>query len=63
MYAGSRTISSSLRPQIDIIKNRIRFTKNKFDGTGYTFKQAIKELRQEGIKIKLDRKSYMYYKN
>lgn len=51
MKSGSKTISSSLRPKIDTIKCIIRYSIRPFDGTGYVFKQAVKELREEGLNI------------
>lgn len=51
MTRGSKTISNSLRPKIDSIKCMIRYSVRPFDGTGYIFKQAIKELREEGLNI------------
>lgn len=53
MNRDSKNISSSLRPQIETIKSNIRNSKGTgFDGTGYPFKQALKELRAEGLNIK-----------
>lgn len=51
MYRGAKTISGSLRPQIENIKGHIRDTNRPFDGTGYPFKQALAELRAEGMVI------------
>lgn len=52
MNRGSKTISCSMRPQIENIKTNIRFAVRPFDGTGSAFKAAIKELRDEGIEIR-----------
>ncbi len=51
MNKDSKTISNSLRPQIEKVKSYIRDAKRPFDGEGYIFKQAVKELRNEGLKI------------
>ena len=61
MKAGSKRINPSSRPQIDTLKSKMRFSTNPFDGTGHVFKQAIKELREEGINIKRDAKMCRYY--
>lgn len=54
MYRGAKTISNSLRPRISTLKNLIRFSTCGFDGDrdSHVFKTALKELRQEGLKIK-----------
>lgn len=51
MRPGNKTISNSLRPQIDNIKSNIRGAVRPFDGTGRAFKQALVELRGEGMVI------------
>ena len=51
MSSGNKTISNSLRPRIDATKCIIRYSTRPFDGTGYVFKQAIRELRAEGVNI------------
>lgn len=61
MTSGKKTISNSLRPKIENIKNMIRFTENPFDGSGSPFKTAISELRAEGVNIIHDRKMCRYY--
>ena len=65
MAKGSKTISNSLRPKIDSIKCMIRYSIRPFDGTGYIFKTAIKELRNEGLNIKhqKDKCNYILIKN
>ncbi|MDA9818196.1 hypothetical protein N9C35_04065 [Flavobacteriaceae bacterium] len=55
MNKDSKTISNSLRPQIDICKSNILSALSReifFDVDGYVGKNAIKELRQNGYKIK-----------
>ncbi len=61
MNRYSKTISNSSRPVIDNLKNKFRFTSNPFDGNGYPFKQAISELRKEGIPIVYDKNMCRYY--
>jgi hypothetical protein len=61
MNRFSKNISCSHRPEIDTLKNRFRFAKNPFDGCGYPFKQAIKELRNEGTPIIYDNVNCRYY--
>ena len=51
MNRDAKTIKCSLRPDIEIVKGYIRDSIRPFDGSGYVFKSAIKELRDEGIKI------------
>ena len=51
MNKDAKTISNSLRPQIEKVKSYIRDAKRPFDGDGYIFKQAVKELRNEGLNI------------
>ncbi|MEM7298663.1 MAG: hypothetical protein AAF391_10410 [Bacteroidota bacterium] len=62
MNRDAKNISSNHRPEIEKIKGYIRATTNSFDGVGYPFKQAIKELRNEGYTIKLNRTTWMYEK-
>jgi len=61
MNRDSKTIKSNFRGQIGILKNRMRHATTPFDGDGYPFKQALKEIRNEGIKINYDRTKYRYY--
>lgn len=51
-----------MRLQIETIKTYIKNTKKGFDGDGYVFKKALKELRTEGLKIIYSKKDFMYYK-
>ena len=51
MNKDSKRISTSQRPQIEKIKGYIRDSVRPFDGNGYVFKQALKELREEGLNI------------
>lgn len=62
MTKGAKTISRSWRREIDIIKNNILMTSKPFDGTGYPFKQAVSELRKEGLKIEYNREIASYVK-
>jgi hypothetical protein len=52
MNRDAKRISNSLRPLIERIKGSIRQATRPFDGDGYAFKTALKELRQEGMKFK-----------
>ena len=61
MNSDIKRIDPSFRAKIDTMKNRFRFIKNPFMGDGYPFKQAIKELRKEGVKIIYDKKQCRYY--
>lgn len=61
MTSGNKTISNSVRPQIDTLKSHFRFAKNPFDGSGYAFKTAISELKKEGVNIIRDKKMCRYY--
>lgn len=50
---NAKSIKSNHRPEIERIKGYIRDSKsNGFDGSGYPFKKAIIELKQEGYNIK-----------
>ncbi|HAS7807793.1 TPA: hypothetical protein I7551_07805 [Vibrio cholerae] len=62
MQRGSKCISTSLRGKIDTIKGYIRETTRPFDGDGYPFKQALKELRDEGMVITYKRDMCHYVK-
>lgn len=48
--------------QIEAVKCHIQMSNRPFDGYGYPFRQALKELRQRGMVIEYDRKRGMYYK-
>ncbi|MBC5853255.1 hypothetical protein [Vibrio metschnikovii] len=63
MQRGAKTISNSHRREIENIKGNIRSSVRPFDGSGYPFKQAIKELRNEGVKITYVREKCHYVKN
>ena len=52
MDRNKKRIVPSSRPQIENIKCHIRNATRPFDGDGYPFKQAIAELRKEGLQIK-----------
>ena len=60
MQAGSKRISCSVRAQIENIKFNIRGATRPFDGDGYAFKTAIKELRKCGYTIKHHREKCHY---
>ncbi len=62
MKAGSKRISPHSRTQIENIKSNIRCGNRPFDGDGYPFKQALRELRQEGMTIKYIRDKCHYVK-
>ncbi len=62
MNRDSKRINPSLRSRIEIVKSAIRGTNNMFDGDGYVFKTALKELKHEGLNIVYDRKAAVYYK-
>lgn len=47
--------------KIATLKNHMRFTQNPFSGDGYPFKQAIKELRAEGVSIVYNANKCHYY--
>lgn len=52
MNRHSKRISTSLRPQIENIKSNIRsFSGRGFDGDGYPFKQALKEMKVELLNV------------
>lgn len=51
MNRHSKRINPSLRPQIENIKANIRGNSGRgFDGDGYPFKQAVKEMKVELLK-------------
>lgn len=59
---GTGRISSSLTSRVSIIKGYIRNSHGKgFDGDGYVFKEAIRQLRKEGWAIRYDRKQGLYF--
>jgi hypothetical protein len=62
MQRGAKCISTSLRGKIDTIKSHIRVTTRPFDGDSYPFKQAVKELRAEGMVITYKRDMCHYVK-
>ncbi|RYY74533.1 MAG: hypothetical protein EOO52_13290 [Gammaproteobacteria bacterium] len=48
MNRDSKRISNSLRPSIENIKGHIRSNTGRgFDGDGYPFKQAVREMKVE----------------
>jgi hypothetical protein len=51
MNKDAKNIKVSLRPEIERVKGYIRDAKRPFDGDGYVFKTALKELRKEGLNI------------
>lgn len=65
MISGKKTISSSLRPQIELCKGHILTSGGRwFDADGYVGKTAVRELRQSGTNIEYDpnRQSYRVVK-
>lgn len=62
MNRHAKTISNSVKPKIRTLKSQIASTKNPFDGCGYIFKQALKELREEGFVIKYQKEKCRYIK-
>ncbi|UTZ34954.1 hypothetical protein HB762_27205 (plasmid) [Vibrio campbellii] len=63
MQRGAKRISNSHRREIDNIKSNIRCSVRPFDGDGYPFKQALKELRDEGMNITYVRDKCHYVKS
>lgn len=61
MNKDSKRINSNFRGQIGVLKNRMRHATTPFDGTGYPFKQALKEVRNEGIDIIYNKVKCHYY--
>lgn len=61
MNRGAKRINPNQRAIIDTLKNNMRFSNKPFDGTGYAFKQALKELRSEGVEIIYNAKKCHYY--
>ena len=61
MYRGAKRINPSSRREIDIIKSHILSSKRGFDGSGYPFKKAVSELRQQGKIIQYDSTTCLYY--
>lgn len=62
MNRDAKRISSNNRPQIDTIKGYIMGTIRPFDGDGYSFRQAVKELRADGWRI-VHRRAMCHYVN
>ena len=68
MNRDAKCISRSLRPDIERVKSCIRDNafgrRCMFDGDGFVFKTALKEMRAEllksGIRIKYERKGAVY---
>lgn len=61
MNKDAKRINPSQRPQIEMYKGHIRSSKRGFDGDGYPFHKAIKELRKEGYKIIYNRAKALYF--
>jgi hypothetical protein len=61
MMKGAKRINPNCRWQIETTKNLIRYANNPFDGSGYIFKQALSEIRKEGVPIIYDKKNCRYY--
>lgn len=60
MPRGNKNISSNVRPEIERVKGYIRSSTRPFDGDGYIFQTAVKELRKEGYTIKRNRDKCNY---
>ena len=61
MNRDAKRINPSLRGRIDIVKGYIRNSNGKtFDGDGYIFKQAVRELRKDGMNIVYHRNIWSY---
>lgn len=52
MNRGAKSIKCTMRPQIENIKCNIRDSVRPFDGDGYAFKTALKELKADGMHFK-----------
>lgn len=63
MQRGAKHINPSMRGKIETIKSHIRCSVRPFDGDGYPFKQAIKELREEGLTITYSKEHCHYVKS
>lgn len=61
MIKGKKNIKPNLKSQVENMKFDFRYAKNPFWSDTNQFKQAICELRKEGIKIIYDRKKDYYY--
>ena len=61
MPKGNKTICNNSVMRIATLKNNIRNSSNPFDGTGHIFKEAIKQLRKEGVAIIYDAVKCRYY--
>ena len=59
-YRGAKRIKPTHRPNIENIKIAIRRNFRGFDGDGYAFKTAFRELRREGLKIVFDKDACLY---
>lgn len=62
MQRGSKSIKCTMRPQIENTKCNIRDSIRPFDGTGYAFKAAIRELKAEGMTFKYIKEKCHYIK-
>ena len=66
MNRDAKKINSSSRPDIEKVKSYIRMDDGRgFDGDGYVFKTAVREMKKElepqGQTIKLNRTDWMYH--
>ena len=62
MNRHAKRISNSCRPEIERTKGYIRNSNGKwFDGSGYIFKVALREMRESGYVIKYNRKKCSYH--
>lgn len=62
MNRDAKRISTSFRSEIERTKSAIRNSNGRgFDGMGYVFKQAVKELREKGMNIVYDKEKCSYF--
>jgi hypothetical protein len=61
MTRGAKRINPNCRGKIETVKNAMRYASAPFDGDGYIFRQALKEVRKEGAPIIYDPKNCRYY--
>ncbi len=57
-----KRINPHLTSRISIIKGYIRNSKSGFDGNGYIFKEAIRQLKKEGLEITYNKNKCAYFK-
>lgn len=62
MNKDAKNIRCTVRPEIERVKGYIRDASRPFDGSGYIFRTALRELRREGMIIRYDRNLSHYTK-